>query len=78
LFIADRRTLASVADPSHPVDMKVIFRSKSQATITFWLRVPFLFLKGATLSGEIVMGLSAFKHSLNPITSVYACEKIAF
>ncbi|WVZ89825.1 LOW QUALITY PROTEIN: hypothetical protein U9M48_036183, partial [Paspalum notatum var. saurae] len=53
LFIADLRTLASVADPSHPVDINMILRSKSQAIITFWLRVPFLFRNGAALSEDI-------------------------
>jgi hypothetical protein len=35
LLRADRRTPASDADPSHPHEMKVKFRSKLQATITF-------------------------------------------
>jgi hypothetical protein len=45
-----------VADPSHPVDVNMILISKSHTTITFCLSVPYLFLNGATLSDDIVMG----------------------
>jgi len=54
---ADLRTLASVAELSQPDEMKVKFRSKSHASIIFWLRVPFLFPYGACLSWEMVIGI---------------------
>jgi hypothetical protein len=57
LLIADRRTLESVADPSHPLEMKEMLRSKSHATITLMLSVPFLFLKGEAFSEAMEIGI---------------------
>jgi hypothetical protein len=54
--MAEFSTLASVADPSQPQEMKVTLRSKSHANITFWLKVPFLFLHGAARLGVLVTG----------------------
>jgi hypothetical protein len=53
----DLSTLESIADPSHPLERKVMFRSKLQATMTFILSVPFLFLKGECFSGDVEMGI---------------------
>jgi hypothetical protein len=53
----DFKTLKSVVEPSPPVEKKVIFKSKSQATITLMLSVPFLFLKGEAFSEEIEIGI---------------------
>jgi hypothetical protein len=53
----DLSTLEYVADPSHPLERKVVFRSKSQATMTFILSVPFLFLKGECFSGDMETGI---------------------
>jgi hypothetical protein len=55
--MADLKTLESVAEPSQPLETKVIFKSKSHATITLMLSAPFLFLKGESFSEEIEIGI---------------------
>jgi hypothetical protein len=55
--MADLKTLESVAEPSQPLETKVMFRSKSQFTIILMLSVPFLFLKGEASSEEIEIGI---------------------
>jgi hypothetical protein len=57
LLIADLKTLEYVAEPSQPLETKVMFRSKLQATITLMLSVPFLFLKGEAFLEEIEIGI---------------------
>jgi hypothetical protein len=57
LLTADLKTLQSVAEPSQPLETKVMFKSKSHATVTLMMSVPFLFLKGEVFLEEIQMGI---------------------
>jgi hypothetical protein len=59
LLIADPSTQESVVDPSHPLETKVMLRSKSHTTITFMLSVPFRFQKGECFSGDMEIGMSS-------------------
>jgi hypothetical protein len=57
LLIADLRTLESVANPSQPIEMKMMLRLKTHATITLMLSVPFLFLKEEAFSRAMEIGI---------------------